>query len=113
MAEHPHSVIFVCALGNGPSEWDIPQERLPRTYPKARTFYYAYSGAQSDLASTVNGAALDLLSEWDKLESEWSTNFATAHQRSNGISGSFRPSRPVIFVCHSLGGFVVKQVPSW
>ena len=117
MAEYTHSIIFVCPLlGNVSSGQNILQEtssseeRLPKLYPKARTFCYRYSGAQANLAGTVNGAATDLLYEWDKLESEWSTSPATAPQHSNRMNGMLHSARPVIFVGHSLGGLVVKQV---
>lgn len=120
MAEYTHSIIFVYPLlGNVSSEWNIfgdtsgSEVRLPKLYPKARTFCYRYSGTQATLAGTVNGAARDLFYEWDKLESEWSTSFATAPQRPSRISGKFHSSRPVIFVGHSLGGFVVEQVRKW
>lgn len=77
----------------------------------SRSLYYGYHNQSSRdrPLDNVNHAALGLLSEWAKLETRLPVRlltdpFETTVDRTNG------PSRPVLFVCQSLGGLVVEKV---
>jgi pimeloyl-ACP methyl ester carboxylesterase len=68
------------------------RDSLPQHVPKARIFTYGYDSAVvfSRSRSQVNDYAIDLL------------------YRLRSVRQQF-PERPIMFVCHSLGGVVFKQ----
>ena len=80
-------------------------------FTRTRSLYYKYN-YQSPLKSPVEiikHAAHGLLSEWANLNTRlpvkpWRYPLENAVDRSNGSS------RPVLFVCQSLGGPVVEEV---
>jgi hypothetical protein len=68
---------------------------LPLDLPRARIMSYGYNAetAFSKAVTDISDAAASLL---DRLENERQEN---------------ERSRPVVFISHSLGGIIVKQVP--
>ena len=90
----------------GPEDWF--KEALPRQLINTRSFYYEYRSPSScdSSAETIELAARDFLSEWSELKSQPppSDRFEGARRRNEG------PSRPVLFVCQSLGGRIVEEV---
>jgi hypothetical protein len=89
---------------------------LPKDLPNARIMTYGYNSNLAEDATTgrIRDFAKGLLNDLD--------NYRTKEVCANAVTLSFfffsRPAkhiiqereRPIIYICHSLGGLVVKQV---
>ena len=83
---------------------------LPRLLSKARTFVFKRSQAiRTTLMETIETAAEELLASFETLMPS-STEATLSGTPCNGSLKWVTPSRPILFICHGLGGLVVKQV---
>lgn len=101
-----HGLISCGAFGG--SNWF--RELLPKQCLSARTFIYEYPDTRNTLADGVSEAAKNLFREWERLDADYSSGFLIGSPSEDAARRSKRPSRPVVFVCLGLGGFVVKKV---
>ena len=119
LAEWSNSIIFVgdprdrkfhdCEDAFGPFEWF--NETLPKQFTNVRSLYYRYENQSSYEYSdkSVSLAAHELLFGWAELETNPPAKALTSPSENAGAQ-CVGPSRPVIFVCQGLGGFVVEEV---
>ena len=109
------SIVFIHGLapkarGNFDTRpWFEKQWRLP--YMAAQTFVYddRQPDPAKDLAQTISDSAVRLLAALDLHES-YSEHFneITTFPSAENMYG--RSPRPLVFVCHCLGGLILKQV---
>ena len=93
----------------GLSEWF--EDAFANQSPDVRSLHYRYHDQNSGESSLglINHAAHRLLSWWAKIGTQ-SCAWQLTEPVENARGQRNGPSRPVIFVCQSLGGSVVEQV---
>ena len=110
--DHQCSVIFVGGQSERPStrwdyfgDFDYFGQALLNRYLDTRVLVYEYQrpAPQVALMDTINDAAKSLLYSWENYETDTVRSISSYHDNDASIT------RPVVFVCHSLGGIVVKQ----
>jgi hypothetical protein len=75
-----------------------PRDLLPKTIPDAKVFTYGYD---THLRHKIFGRAVNKLTVYDLAK-----DFLVAIEAGRRDD----PSRPILFVCHSLGGVIVKEM---
>ncbi|TGO85470.1 hypothetical protein BPOR_0393g00010 [Botrytis porri] len=78
---------------------------LPKSLPTARILTFGY---QSDAISLINSRG-SVISTYTKSLLESLTAFRVPHQEASLSLSRVAPSRPLVFLAHSLGGLVVQK----
>lgn len=121
------SVVAVHGLGgNAIDTWTHPKSNafwlrdfLPRQIPDARVMTFGYNAAAAfgqstaDVLDYAKSLLSSLIDKREELEVRLDTRQFPKLTVMEELTTGQEKDRPLIFIAHSLGGIVVKQVRRW
>jgi hypothetical protein len=116
------SILFIHGINGGSqSTWTKdgcmwPKDLLPAKIPEARILTFGYDAkfirttAGASLRDIAKNLLFELAVNRTQIEVNLSTQFCFCLRKTDKTLMKLFKDRPLVFVCHSLGGIVVKQV---
>ena len=88
------------------------QEFLPEAFPKARIMAFDHNADWIWNAPTTTAAqsAVQMVQGIRSVREDLGVDVRVRHSVTNSKADVKKPSRPLIFIAHSYGGIIVKQV---